>query len=262
MKPLNMRTIIGTLTTTAIALILCTGLVQAGELIKLPTREGVRTNVFWHETPDAKVTVLVLSGGEGGFGRVENGLPTSGNFLIRSAQHWIDQGFNYAAFGKPSDMEELERNSDAHLIDLKATVKFLKSKTNTPIFVVGTSRGTISATRMLIDDPESNIAGGVLTAAIVNYKEDGAVPKQDLHKIKVPVLAYHHSRDACVHCKPHEVSNIIRGLKNAPVKKLMMVDGGSNPQGNPCHGQHWHGFIGMEKEEVGHIAEWIRKPTN
>jgi predicted alpha/beta-hydrolase family hydrolase len=235
---------------------------QAGELLRITTREGIRTTLAWHETPNARITVLVLSGGEGGFGRVENGLPTSGNFLIRTAQHWIDQGFNYAAFGKPSDMDELERNSDAHLVDLKATVKFLKSKTNTPIYVIGTSRGTISATRMLIDDPESNIAGGVLTASVLGYKNEGAVRKQDLSKIKVPVLVYHHSRDACVHCMPHEASNVIRGLKNAPVKKLMMVDGGSNPQGNPCHGQHWHGFIGMEREAVGHIADWIRKPTN
>jgi hypothetical protein len=235
---------------------------QAGELLKIPTREGIRTTLVWHETPNAKITVLVLSGGEGGFGRVENGLPTSGNFLIRTAQHWIDQGFNYAAFGKPSDMDELERNSDAHLVDLKATVKFLKSKTNTPIYVIGTSRGTISATRMLIDDPDSNIAGGVLTASLVGYKNEGAVPRQDLSKIKVPILVYHHKQDACVHCLPHEVPAVIRGLKNAPIKKLMMVDGGSNPQGNPCHGQHWHGFIGMEKEAVGHIADWIRKPTN
>jgi hypothetical protein len=265
MKNLNMRTLISTVTNTAIALILCTGLVQAGELIKLPTREGITTNILWHETPDAKVTVLILPGGGGGFGRVENGLPTSGNFLVRTAQLWINEGFNYAVFGKPTDSEDLDyadRISEKHLLDLKATVKFLKTKSSAPIYVVGTSRGTISTAHLLVNDTASDLAGVVFTASVVSFKKDGALPRQELNKIKVPALVYHHSGDACIHCKPHEVPNILNGLKNAPIKKLMMVSGGSGASGDVCAGQHYHGFIGMEAEAVRTIAEWIRKPTN
>jgi hypothetical protein len=47
-----------------------------------------------------------------------------------------------------------------------------------------------------------------------------------------------------------ETSWILKGLSNAPVKKLMMVDGGSDPTGDECDAQHWHGFIGMEREAV------------
>jgi hypothetical protein len=259
-----MRTLLSTLATTAIGFIICSGLAQAGELIKLPTREGITTNILWHETPAAKATVLILPGGGGGFGRVEGGLPTSGNFLVRTAQLWINEGFNYAVFGRPTDSEDLDyadRISAPHLVDLKATIQFLKIKTNTPIFVVGTSRGTISTAHLLINDLESDIAGGVFTASVVSFKKTGALPRQDLSKIKVPVLVYHHSEDACVHCRPQEVSGVIKGLKNAPIKKLMMVTGGSEPSGDPCAGQHYHGFIGMEKEAVGTIAEWIRNPA-
>jgi hypothetical protein len=238
---------------------------QAGELIKLPTREGITTNILWHETPDAKVTVLILPGGGGGFGRVENGLPTSGNFLVRTSQLWINEGFNYAVFGKPTDMDDLDyadRVSEKHLLDLKATVKFLKSKSSAPIYVVGTSRGTISTAHLLVNDTELALAGGVVTSSVVSFKKTGALPKQDLNKIKVPVLVYHHSGDACDLCKPHEVPNIVSGLKNSPIKKLMMVSGGSGASGDVCAGQHYHGFIGMEAEAVRTIAEWIRKPTN
>lgn len=51
-------------------------------------------------------------------------------------------------------------------------------------------------------------------------------------------------------------------LKNAPVKKLIMVDGGANPVGDPCEGLHWHGYIGMEKETVDIIADWIKHPKH
>jgi hypothetical protein len=55
------------------------------------------------------------------------------------------------------------------------------------------------------------------------------------------------------------VPDILAGLTNAPVKKLVMASGGADPRGNPCEAFHWHGFIGMEKEAVGEIAAWIRE---
>jgi hypothetical protein len=39
-----------------------------------------------------------------------------------------------------------------------------------------------------------------------------------------------------------------------------MMDGGSGPRGNPCEALHWHGYIGMERDAVSAIADWIRDP--
>ena len=100
-------------------------------------------------------------------------------------------------------------------------------------------------------------------SSIVNFKIAGAVPKQALGDIKLPVLIYHHQDDACKRCQPHEVPNILAGLKNAPVKKLMMVSGGaSNPPGPVCEALHWHGFIGIEPQAVADITAWMTKPSN
>ncbi len=41
-----------------------------------------------------------------------------------------------------------------------------------------------------------------------------------------------------------------------------MFSGGANPSGNVCNGQHWHGFIGAEREAVDLIANWIKNPVN
>ena len=235
-----------------------------GTLFKVPTREGVTTTLFWEPVPDAKATVFLFPGGAGGFGKVEEGKATGQNFLVRSESYFIANGFNVAIFGRPSDSQDLDyadRISDSHMADVRKVLEFVKRKADVPVWIVGTSRGTISAAAAAINLP-GEMAGVVLTSSVVSYKKPGAVPKQDLDRIKVPVLILHHAKDACPLCQPFEVPAILRGLKNAPIKKEIMVSGGVNPTGNVCEALHWHGFIGMEHEAVDLIADWIKSPTN
>ena len=235
-----------------------------GTLFRVPTRPDVKTTLFWESVTGAKATVFLFPGGGGGFGKVEDGKPTSNNFLVRSALYFTANGFNVAIFGRPSDSEDLDyadRISDTHMADVRKVLDFVKTQSAAPVWIVGTSRGTISATATAIH-VQGDIAGLVLTSSVVNYKKPGAVPKQDLAAIKVPVLVFHHSKDACIHCRPDEVPAAFKGFRNAPIKKLVFVDGGANPTGDPCAGQHWHGFIGMEKEAVATISDWINNPAN
>lgn len=235
-----------------------------GTLFKVRSREDVTTTLFWEPVPNAKATVLLFPGGGGGFGKVEDGKAMGQNFLVRSEPFFIANGFNVAIFGRPSDSEDLDyadRISDTHMTDVRKVLDFVKTKSAAPVWIVGTSRGTVSATAMAIQ-VQGDIAGLVLTSSVVNYKKPGAVPRQDLVAIKVPVLVLHHSKDACIHCRPDEVPATFKGLRNAPVKKLVFVDGGANPSGDPCAGQHFHGFIGMEREAVDLIGNWIKNPVN
>lgn len=66
-----------------------------GDLFKVPTRPDVKT------TPNAKV--FLLPDGSCGFGKVEDGHASGGNFLIRSAPYFLDNGFNVAIFRRPND---------------------------------------------------------------------------------------------------------------------------------------------------------------
>ncbi len=247
----------------ATAAILSWGPAHAGELFRVQTRNDVKTTVFWHATEGATATLFVFPGGGGGFGRVIDGWPSSNNFLVRTSKLWAASGFNLAIFGRPGDSDELDyedRISATHMQDVKAVMDWVKTKSAAPIWVVGTSRGTVSAASTLITLQDNQIAGGVFTSSVVSDKKAGALPKQNLQQIKVPVLVYHHEKDACELCKPDAVPNIFNGLKSSPVKKLMMTNGGANPSGPPCEGNHWHGFIGMEPQAVTEISAWIRKP--
>jgi len=241
---------------------------EVGTLIRVPSaRTDAKIPVFVHATEEAKATVVLLSGGGGGIGRVSDGdWPDSGNFVVRSASLFAASGFNVAVMSRASDLNDLDygvRVGKEHMDDIRRVLQMIKEKFPGPVWLVGTSRGTVSAAAAGIAlRDEKLIDGIVLTSSVTDYKKVGAVPGQDLAAIKIPVLVLHHEKDGCRLCAPHEVPGIVNGLKNVPFKKLVMVNGGSNPQGDPCQAQHYHGFIGMEKEAVGIIADWIKRPTN
>ncbi|MBP1207662.1 pimeloyl-ACP methyl ester carboxylesterase [Duganella sp. 1411] len=248
-------------------LMMCSLVAHAdGQTFKVATRPGVETSVYWEAREDAKATVFLFTGGNGGYGKVVDGKPSSRNFLARSVALFLADGFNVAIFGLPSDTPALDysdRVDEKHLTDVRAALEFVRTKSAAPIWLVGTSRGTISATYVAIGSTgDAGIAGLVLTSSVTAFKKRGAVPAQNLAALKLPVLVVHHASDACPICQPHEMDWIMKGLKNAPVKKLVMVTGGGNPSGDVCEAMHYHGFIGQEKEVVDLMAEWMKNPVN
>ena len=214
--------------------------------------------------PQAKATVILLPGGDAGSGKIVDGQPTSKNFLTRSRELFFAEQFNVIVVFRASDLQHLEydyRVSAAHVQELAAVVRHAKQLSAAPVWLVGTSRGTVSGTAATIALPEGSVQGLVLTSSVTS-KKTGAITTQDIGKIKVPTLVVHHKNDACKICVPHEAARIIDGLNLAPFKKFHMLEGGSHPVGDPCEAQHWHGFINHEKETVQLIANWIKFPQN
>lgn len=237
-----------------------------GTVQRIATRNGVTVPVYLVHRPDAVATVVLFSGGGGGYGKIgEDGWPASGNFLIRTAKLWAKYRFNLAMVGRPSDGIDLElggvRAGDAHAADNQAIFRAIRQENPLPLWLVGTSMGTISVATAAIRDDERLLAGIVLSSSITAYKIQGAVPSQSLDKIRVPTLVFHHENDACWACKPYEAKRIEGQLKSAPVHKTILVSGGSGMTGNECGAFHYHGYVGMEAQAVDLIASWILKPT-
>lgn len=245
------------------AFLLAPAIAPAGTLERIPTRPGVRVSLFWEAAPGAKATVLLLPGGEGGFGGVTDGRPTGGNFLVRSTAHFLANGLNVAIFGRPlgsGGIAPAERLGEDHLADLRKAVEFAVARSPVPVWLVGTSRGTTSAAAAAIAMSAPPVAGVVLTASIASAGTVGSVTGMDLAAIRVPALVYHHAKDECRSTPPHEAKAIHDALVNAPVRRLVMATGGSGPYGDVCQAFHWHGFIGMEKQAVDEIAAFIAAP--
>ncbi|MCI2808557.1 alpha/beta hydrolase [Eoetvoesiella caeni] len=238
-----------------------------GAIMRVTTRPGVVVPLYVVWRNQAVATVVLFSGSKGGFGKPgDDGWPDSGNFLIRTGKMWASQPFNIVMVGRPSDGIDLGdgavRIGAEHGADNVAIYKAVKSKSNVPLWVVGTSMGTISAVASAVHDTDGLISGLVLTSSVTSSKRAGAVPTQDLSKIRVPTLVVHHEKDACKICVPSDARTIAGLLVNAPIRKTVMLNGGSGATGNPCEGQHYHGFIGMESAVVAMISAWILHPAS
>ena len=235
----------------------------ADRLVGVDTRPGVRVGYWLMERPGATATVMLLPGGEGGIG-YKGGVPTSKNFLVRSRDLFAAEGFNVAVVGKPTDKDDMDlafRAGRDHVEDLRVIAEKLRAQFGKPVWLVGTSRGSVSAAAAgaALDSPA--IAGIVLTSSVTYSKFQPAVPTLPLMDVRVPVLVMHHKRDACRDCDPREAHMITDRLTGAPVKKLLLVDGGGDPSGAVCEPMHYHGFIAMEAQAVKLIAEFIRAPS-
>ena len=234
-------------------------------VVRLETRPGVLMPVYLMRRPGAVALVLLLSGGRGGMGRLDDGQPTSRNFLVRSREFFAQAGFDVAVLGLPADKKEgwsaQDRLGAEHLEDLRSVVRRLKAASGLPVWLVGTSMGTVSATAAAIAFGQQELAGVVLTSSITGRQKLGAVPTQDLAAIRIPVLVLHHARDGCTFCSPAEAANIPQWLTGAPVRRFILAEGGGGATGDPCEALHHHGFIGMEQEAVRLIADWIRHPV-
>ena len=242
------------------AVCLAAGIASAADgLVRIDTRPGVKVGYWMMERPNASATLVLLPGGEGGIG-LRNGAPHSANFLVRERDRFAAAGFNVAIVGKPSDRDDLDlafRAGPEHVEDLRRVVEALRARYGKPVWLVGTSRGTVSAAAAAAALGDA-IAGVVLTSSITARNVPQAVENLPLAKIRVPVLVVHHRKDACRDTPAFEAPRIVEGLTNAPAKKLLVMDGGSGARGGYCQPLHWHGFIGMEQETVDAIADFIR----
>jgi hypothetical protein len=246
------------------------GLAQQ-EIITLPTRPGVTQSYFLTSIPKDLQAVALLFPGSGGLIqlRTENGKPrfNQGNFLVRSRSEFIKRGVGAALLDAPSDHQggwgmgdEFRLGAD-HFTDILVVAGDLRKRfAYVPLFLIGTSRGTISAAALGARFPEG-ISGTVLTATMFrrspkNSKEPGpGLSKFDFATIKAPLLFVHHVSDQC------ESTPYAEAARLADKFPLITVFDGASPQSGPCEAFSPHGFLGKEPETVEQIVNWmVKKP--
>ncbi|HXZ02489.1 MAG TPA: alpha/beta hydrolase [Stellaceae bacterium] len=238
---------------------------RAGEdFLELPTRPGV-TQPFWVTTPPGKpvASVILFTGGPGLLGSARGRGLRSQNFLIRSRDKFAAAGFLVASVDAPSDHQEgLDgfRASAEHAQDIAAVIAYLRRQAPVPVWLIGTSMGTISAANVAARLKSGGADGLVLTSSIVVQSRRAAPVDAvvEVGDIALPTLFVHNKDDACALCPFSAVPGLMARFTRTPRKELIAVSGGSTPLSDPCEALSRHGYIGIEDEVVGDIAHWIK----
>lgn len=235
----------------------------AEDIVILPTRAGV-TQSYLLSAPEkgkARGVAILFAGGPGKVDlERETARTTSerGNFLVRSRQLFARNGIAVAVVDSPSDqsqaMDDPFRLGSAHAEDIGKVIADLKTRfPSLPVFLVGTSRGTVSAAS-IGRRVGKDVDGVVLTATLfLATRKQPGLGGFDFASISSPLLFVHHVDDGCAYT-PHAAARRL-----ADRYPLISVSGGPAPQSQPCEALSAHGFLGKEADTVSAIAKWMLK---
>ena len=235
--------------------------------ITLDTRPGVTQQILIEQPENSKANLVLFSGGKGKIKLNNGNYKNNKNFLVRSRQLFIDKGFTTVLIDAPSDKQDKLgmlkgfRNTQEHLEDIETVIDYIRGINSKPIWLIGTSRGTESAAYAAVH-LNDKIDGVILTSSISKTNKNGtSIASLPLEKLTVPVLAIHHSQDACKTTRPGVIKDIKRKAYNSSRFKSKLFDGGDEPKNsNPCKAKTYHGYLGIEEDVVSYIDDFIKQP--
>lgn len=250
-----------------------------GEVLSLPTHDNTLTRVAWvppraDATP--RVTLVLLAGGSGHVALGPDGCARQlqGNSLVRSVGLFQAEGLGTAVVDAPSDHHGEDglggfRVAEAHARDIGQVVTELRRRTDGAVWVVGTSRGAISAANAAARLVGAAAPDGVVLTSAVMAGQAGArkawvaqsVFDAPLERLRMPVLLLGHADDGCVRSPPALMPQVAARL-NSERQQVATLTGGPGLARTPgldaCEGRSPHGFNGQEAEMVQGIARFVR----
>jgi pimeloyl-ACP methyl ester carboxylesterase len=252
-----------------------------GEVLTLKTH-GKSTTAISIATPpasapqDGRMALVLLPGGPGYMALDAKGCARKlqGNSLVRSTKLFNAAGFVTALVDAPSDHRGTDglggfRLSAQHADDIGKVIAEMRERTRLPVWLLGTSRGAISAANAAsrLTGPAAP-DGLVLTSAVTSGRVGGykawvaqTVFGAKLGNIRVPVLVLAHAADKCIRTPPSLAGRIAAGT-NGVREQTVMVKGGPGSRGGvsveACPGSTPHGFTGQDTEVAAGIVRFIR----
>lgn len=205
-----------------------------------------------------RATLIMFPGGAGIVAFGADGATGNDNFLIRTRPLWLAQGLAVAVLGSPNDRTLMgHRHEPAYADAIGRAVDFVRARVNAPVWLVGTSQGSIAAANGAAHLP-GRVAGVVLTSSVAGRSNSGeTVFDADLASIAVPALVVANLGDTCGSAGAGFAPQIVAALARAPKKALITVES-RQLQSDPCEAMSPHGYLGIEADVVQRIAAWIR----
>ena len=240
----------------------------ADEILSVATRAGVTVRVLLvAPAGEPSATILMFPGGLGQnhFSERDGRVVLSQNFLVRTARLFAARGFLVAVIDTPSDlaqgMDDAFRMGRSHAEDVAKVLQALEARAPAPIYLAGTSRGTLSAASVAASIKDPRVKGLVLTSSMGDSgrgrNRAATVFDIDLKRIRMPVLVVHHAEDRCIATPFGAATALPAALSGSAKVDFVEVKGGDPPRSEPCEAMAAHGYLGRERDVVAVIADWI-----
>ena len=248
----------------------CAARAADATLVSLTTPRGAKQAFILIKPAKPVAAVILFAGGHGALGLQSASAMDwgAGNFLVRTREMFAAQGLMVAVVDAPSDrskgMTGEFRMSRDHAGDIGAVVTHLKKQADVPVWLVGTSMGTFSAANGAVQ--KLGTRGLVLTSTITRAKPEwkiadshpDGVASMSLGKVSGPALIVSHAKDGCEITPALDAPKLKRRLSASKPVEVVILNGGSPPQSQPCEARSQHGFLGIESEAVDGIARFVK----
>ena len=261
---------------TAVAVLFAQSALACGERVNLETHDDMRSAYSLAGSKDAARAALVLLPGGGGYLDLDEiGCPRklTGNSRVRIRGLLNSEGFVTALVDAPSDRQCKEglggsRIHPDHATEIGNIIVDIRALTGKPVWLIGTSRGAISAVNSAarlsgVEAPD----GLILTSPVTSGREGSykawvaqSVFSVDLEAIRIPVLDIAHTGDKGVRTPP-DLAGLIVEKTSGTREKIVKVNGGPGWSGRvsvkACRSKSAHGFIEQDVEIGSDMVQFI-----
>jgi hypothetical protein len=234
---------------------------QAGVLVRdLPLPDGSFQRVLYDAPASAVRGVIVMfPGGADDIGIEKDGQIKHGdNFVVRSRDLWTARGYGVVLVDAIDHQSMRGKRSTAAYAEVtREIVEFAHEQANAPVWVMGTSQGSIAAMNAAAHAKGPQLAGVILTES-VSILGGSHETVFDAHPqdVRIPALVVANKDDQCKVAPPSMANAIAQSMRNTQAS-VLFVQGGIVGSSNQCASLSPHGYYGIEGKVVDDIAEWM-----
>ena len=236
---------------------------QGGVLVRdLPLAGGEFQRVLYDAPPsEVRGIIVMFSGGADDIGIEKDGEIRHGdNFVVRSRDLWTARGYGVVLVDA-IDHQSMrgKRSTDAYAAVTREVVAFAHEQANAPVWVMGTSQGSIAAMNAASHARGEELAGVILTESVsilgASHETVFDAHPEDVH---IPALVVANRDDRCKVAPPSMADAIAQSMRNTHAT-VLFVQGGEVRSSNECASLSPHGYYGIEGTVVNDIAEWMAR---
>ncbi len=236
------------------------GAVDGEQVLDLPLPNGDHQRVLYAAPPRPWATIVMLPGGAGDVGVERDGdARHNENFVVRTRALWAARGY---AVLIPDTIDRANlrgvRSSPEYGRLVDGLIGFAHTQARGPVFLLGTSQGSIAAMNGAAHAAPGSVAGVVLTESVSRMGgSHETVFSADPQNVTAPALIVANRDDSCDVAPPEDAPRIAAAMIHSRDVRVLPVAGGITKSRKACGSLTPHGYYGIETPVIEQISQWM-----